>query len=115
MRAENLKFCISHELRAPEVIAPDYLFGLDTSYPFTLRAIENCGILQLSKNDYVEMLQSDKVFLYNILNYLSRNSQMFKSQMLQCGTGDCYRTTGDAQLSSFTTQVDKHRAGIQAT
>lgn len=81
--SRNLKFSISHDLRAPEVIAPDYLFGLDTSYPFTLRAIENCGILQLSKNDYVEMLQSDKVFLYNILNYLSRNSQMFKSQMLK--------------------------------
>ena len=72
--SRNLKFSISHDLRAPEVIAPDYLFGLDTSYPFTLRAIENCGILQLSKNDYVEMLQRDKVFLYNILNYLSRNS-----------------------------------------
>lgn len=80
--SRKLKFCISHELTAPEVIAPDYLFGLDTSYPFTLRAIDECGILQVSKNDYVTMLQSDKVFVYNILNYLSRNSQMFKSQML---------------------------------
>lgn len=77
-----LKFSISHELAGPEVIAPDYLFGLDTSYPFTLKAIEECGILQVSKNDYVSMLQTDKVFLYNILNYLSRNSQSFKSQML---------------------------------
>lgn len=77
-----LKFSISHELTGPEVIAPDYLFGLDTSYPFTLRAIEECGILQVSKNDYVAMLQTDKVFLYNILNYLSRNSQSFKTQML---------------------------------
>ena len=77
-----LKFSISHELTGPEVIAPDYLFGLDTSYPFTLRAVEECGILQVSKNDYVAMLQTDKVFLYNILNYLSRNSQSFKTQML---------------------------------
>ncbi len=80
--SRSLKFSISHELVGPEVIAPDYLFGLDTCYPFTLKAIEECGILQVSKNDYVEMLQSDKVFVYNILNYLSRNSQLFKSQML---------------------------------
>ena len=80
--SQKLKFSISHELTGPEVIAPDYLFGLDTSYPFTLKAIDECGILQLSKNDYVSMLQTDNVFLYNILNYLSRNSQSFKSQLL---------------------------------
>jgi CRP-like cAMP-binding protein len=80
--SRKLKFSISHELSGPEVIAPDYLFGLDTSYPFTLKAIDECGILQLSKNDYVSMLQTDNVFLYNILNYLSRNSQSFKSQLL---------------------------------
>ena len=80
--SRKLKFSISHELTAPEVIAPDYLFGLDTTYPFTLRATEECGILQLAKNDYVAMLQTDKVFLYNILNYVSRNSQSFKSQLL---------------------------------
>lgn len=80
--SKKLKFSISHELTGPEVIAPDYLFGLDTSYPFTLKAIDECGILQLSKNDYVSMLQNDNVFLYNILNYLSRNSQSFKSQLL---------------------------------
>ena len=80
--SKKLKFSISHELTGPEVIAPDYLFGLDTSYPFTLKAIDECGILQLSKNDYVSMLQTDNVFLYNILNYLSRNSQSFKSQLL---------------------------------
>lgn len=77
-----LKFKISHQLSAPEVIAPDYLFGLDTSYPFTLRAVDDCGILQVTKNDYMSMLQSDKVFLFNILNYLSRNSQMLKSQLI---------------------------------
>lgn len=80
--SRKLKFSISHELAAPEVIAPDYLFGLHTSYPFTLVATEECGILQLAKNDYIAMLQADKVFLYNILNYVSRNSQLFKSQLL---------------------------------
>ena len=80
--SRKLKFSISNELTGPEVIAPDYLFGLDTCYPFTLKAIDECGILQLSKNDYVSMLLTDNVFLYNILNYLSRNSQLYKTQVL---------------------------------
>lgn len=81
--SKKLKFSISHNLVAPEVVAPDYLFGLSTQYPFTLRATQECGILQVAKNDYISMLQSDNVFLYNILNYLSRNSQMFKTQLLE--------------------------------
>ena len=28
-----------------------------------------CGILQLRKSDYIKMLGTDKVFLFNILNY----------------------------------------------
>ena len=77
-----LKFKISHELASPEVISPDYLFGLDTSYPFSVYACEECGILQVAKQDYITILHSDNVFLINILNYLSRNSQNQKSQLL---------------------------------
>lgn len=80
--SKPLKFKISHELSAPEVISPDYLFGLDTSYPFSVTAIEPCGILQVTKQDYISILRSDNVFLYNILNYLSRNSQSVKTQLL---------------------------------
>lgn len=80
--SKPLKFKISHELSAPEVISPDYLFGLDTSYPFNVTALESCGILQVAKQDYITILRSDNVFLYNILNYLSRNSQSVKTQLL---------------------------------
>ncbi len=80
--SRELKFKISHELSSPEVISPDYLFGLDTSYPFSVVAVEECGILQVAKQDYVSIVQSDKVFVYNILNYLSRNSQSMKSLLL---------------------------------
>ncbi|MBR6490073.1 MAG: Crp/Fnr family transcriptional regulator [Muribaculaceae bacterium] len=80
--SKPLKFRISNELSAPEVISPDYLFGLDTSYPFNVTALEPCGILQVAKQDYITILRSDNVFLYNILNYLSRNSQSMKTQLL---------------------------------
>jgi CRP-like cAMP-binding protein len=98
-----LKFKISHELEAPEVIAPDYLFGLDTCYPFSVKAIENCGILQLAKHDYVTMLQTDNVFLFNILNYLSRNSQVRKSQLLNLGNASVQERLV-MLVSAFTSQ-----------
>lgn len=98
-----LKFKISHELEAPEVIAPDYLFGLDTCYPFSVKAIENCGILQLAKQDYVAMLRTDNVFLFNILNYLSRNSQVRKSQLLNLGNASVQERLV-MLVSAFTSQ-----------
>ena len=60
-----------HTLNAPEVMGAGYLFGLDNTYPYTATAKGACGILQLRKSDYVTILQSDRVFLFNILNYLS--------------------------------------------
>lgn len=102
-----LKFKISHELSAPEVIAPDHLFGLDTSYPFSAFALEDCGILQVEKQDYVSMLQSDNIFLFNILNYLSRNSQARKSQLLNMGNATVAERIV-MLVSTFTSQKSKN-------
>lgn len=104
-----LKFKISHELEAPEVIAPDYLFGLDTSYPFSVTATESCGILQLAKQDYMAMLRTDDVFLFNILNYLSRNSQMRRSQLLNLGNASVQERLV-MLVSAFTSQRSQNIA-----
>ena len=98
-----LKFKISHELSAPEVIAPDYLFGLDTCYPLNVKALEECGILQLAKHDYIAMLNTDNVFLFNILNYLSRNSQSRKTQLLNLGDANVQERMM-MLVSAFTSQ-----------
>ena len=78
----HLRVCLSQTLSAPNVLAPEFLFGRDTVYPFTAAAQGTCGILQLLKSDYVKILQADKVFLFNILNYLSLNTQKFTSSLL---------------------------------
>lgn len=103
----NLKFKITHELAAPEVIAPDYLFGLNTRYPFSTYALEECGILQVAKQDYVTMLQSDNIFLFNILNYLSRNSQLRKSQLLSMNNATVVERIV-MLVSAFTSQKSKN-------
>lgn len=82
-----LRVSLKQVLSAPNVIGPDYLFGRYTQYPYDVTALGTCGILQLSKAHYVEILQSDKVFLFNILNYLSRNSQRHTFALLHQSRG----------------------------
>jgi len=83
-----LRVKLTQTLHAPEVLGPDSLFGRDNSYPFTAIAGSRCGILQLRKSDYVKVLQTDKVFLFNILNYLSSNCQRHTTalQMMRHGS-----------------------------
>lgn len=69
------RFTVSQTLRAPDVIAPEFLFGRSTHYPCTVTSNDTVGILQIEKNDYVKILNSDRVFLYNFLNLLSMNAQ----------------------------------------
>ena len=71
----RLKVSLEQILATPNVLAPDYLFGRDTTYPFSAFAEGGCGILQLLKGDYIKMINTDKVFLFNILNFLSSGSQ----------------------------------------
>lgn len=85
-RRLNVK--LSQTLAAPHVLGPDSLFGVDTTYPFTAQAVGSCGVMQMAKADYVTLLQTDKVFLFNILNYLSRGAQLLTSSVLGVGPSD---------------------------
>lgn len=69
------RFKVSQTLVGPDVIAPEYLFGRTTSFPCSVVALEPTGILQVSKSDYLELLRSDEVILFNYLNILAAGSQ----------------------------------------
>ncbi len=69
------RFSVSQTLTAPDVYAPEFLFGKAPYYPCTVTAIETTGILKIEKADYLDLMQSDKVLLLNFLNVLSRNAQ----------------------------------------
>lgn len=76
----NYRVSLLQTINSPGVIGPEFMFGRKTIYPYTCVAKEACGILQIKKADYVDILMKDKVFLFNMLNYLSRNAQ--KSTLL---------------------------------
>lgn len=66
---------ISQTLTAPQVIAPNHLFGRLTQYPATVQAVDITGIMEISKEEYRRMLSADAVFLFNYLNSVCTTSQ----------------------------------------
>ena len=102
----NFQVKVEQTLAAPNVLAPDYLFGLDTTYPFTVTALGECGIMQLRKADYIKVIQSDKVFLFNILNYLSLGRQRFITGLLDARNGSVVERIA-LITAILTTQVSK--------
>lgn len=87
MPCPHLRVSVRQTLSTPHVLAAEYLFGRETVYPYTAVADGQCGILQLLKSDYIKMINSDKVFLFNILNYLSSGSQRNISSALSVRDG----------------------------
>ena len=85
---DSQRFKVSQTHSAPSVIAPEFLFGRATNYPCTVDAITDTGILQISKNDYMTILNRDHVFLYNFLNILSMNAQKSVDGILALSSGE---------------------------
>lgn len=69
------RFRMLQTLKAPDVVSPDFLFGSSTIYPGDVVAIGDVSVVRLSKADYLKVLNSDTIFMFNFLNYLSRNAQ----------------------------------------
>lgn len=73
---DTRRFSVGQTISAPAALAPNFLFGRVTTYPYTVTAHNGgASILQISKSDYVKILQSDSVFLFNFLNTLSVSAQ----------------------------------------
>lgn len=78
---------VGQTLCAPQVISPDSLFGLVTTYPCRVTAISDVGIMEISKEDYRRMLALDSVFLFNYLNTVCSASQRSQRGLLSVVTG----------------------------
>lgn len=81
------RFKVSQTLSAPDVIAPEFLFGRATRYPVSVSALDTAGMVQISKSDFVNILHCDPVFLYNYLNTLAVNGQKAVEGVLAVAAG----------------------------
>ena len=83
----NRRIKVLQTLNAPNIIGAEYLFGKRTSYPYSVKAHPVAGLMQVEKDDFLKILKSDIVFLFNTLNYLSRNSQTPTEAVLSLTSG----------------------------
>ena len=81
------RFKVSQTLHAPGVIAPEFLFGKAPFYPNSVVALEPTGVLQISKNDYMKILYTNEIFMYNFLNTLSMSAQKVVEGILSITAG----------------------------
>ena len=82
------KVKLSQTLHAPDIIAPDHLFGRSTHYPANYFAVGQIGIMQIDKSTFMNFMQEEPIFLINLLNILSRRSQKNKECLLSMSNGD---------------------------
>lgn len=83
----NNRFRVNQTLEAPDVISPDFFFGKITHYPVNATAITDVGIAQIDKNDYLSIINSDPIFMFNYLNLLSMNAQLAVKGVLALTSG----------------------------
>ena len=102
---DHLRVSLLQTLETPHVLAAEYLFGRETTYPYSAFADGPCGILQLRKSDYIKMLAFDKVFLFNILNYLSSGSQRNTASILAIKDGSVVERLRKRKTSSSALQA----------
>lgn len=84
---ETRRFRVRQTLNAPDVIAPDFFFGKITHYLAEAVALNDVGIVQIDKNDYMRIITSDPIFLFNYLNLLSMNAQLSVEGVLALTSG----------------------------
>lgn len=82
------KIKISEVLSAPNVLAPNHMFGRSTYYPSDMYAVEDTGIMQLDKATFVDIMQNEPIFLINLLNIISRRSQKSVETFLLLSSGN---------------------------
>lgn len=88
MNTYDGKVKLSQTLHAPDIIAPEHLFGRTTHYPAYYYAVDTVGIMQIDKPTFMTFMQDEPIFLINLLNILSRRSQKNKEALLSITTGD---------------------------
>lgn len=73
---------------APSIIAGNYVFGMETSSIYDVFAHTNVGVMQIKKEDFIDLLRKDPIFNLNYLNYLSVRSQSYFHTMMSVTSGD---------------------------
>lgn len=85
---ESLPIRIEETCGHGTVLGADRLFGISTGYAFEAKAQGRTSIMQFSKEQYVNLLHSDRIYMLNFFNYLSLRAQRQKDTVSEYAKGD---------------------------
>lgn len=68
-------------ISAPEVLAPAFIFASENRFPVNIEVQENCEVLVLDKNYFLEFMHSQPVIMKNFIEMISDRS-LFLSKKL---------------------------------
>ena len=91
-RLSNFDICVDEILGKGSVMGALNLYGMVTSYTSTCLALGRVGIMRIGKSQYMNILQSDKIYILNFVNYLSAASQKMPWIMKSIGESSIHRT-----------------------
>lgn len=74
-RYTDAAITMSQVVAGPAEVAISHLFGPDTTYPSEVVAVDNVNALQIQKSDYMKLVATNQIFMFNFLNALSAAAQ----------------------------------------
>lgn len=85
----NEQLSISRKKTAVTVLFPEYLYGLENSYPADILCLTDCSLMEFSKKQFFQRLHDNDIILVNYLNYLSKIAQKKHLFILHNNYRDC--------------------------
>lgn len=85
---EEIGIVIEERSGFGKVLGADRLFGLATGYPYNAVALTRTSVMEFSKEQYVNLLHSDNIYMLNFFNYLSRRAQRPVDTVMEYCHGD---------------------------
>lgn len=94
---------ITETIESPAILGGEKLFGMDREIESDIICGEKASVMELSKEKYLKLLQSDEIYLINYLNYLSIRAQAVQ-KILPAKTERTLREVIISMLNSYTSR-----------
>ncbi len=69
------------DIESPRMLAPAFLFGKNNHYPVDIVANEECVVLAIPKDSFLQLLQNNVKVLSNYLNSISNRAQFLSNKI----------------------------------
>lgn len=80
---ENFDLAVEETLAPGSIPGVLHLFGLNTTFTGSCKAMGKVSILRITKAQYMQILQSDRIYMMNFVNLLSAAAQKMPELMMK--------------------------------